>query len=248
MQVEEHIAAVQDHGAALLEAAATAGASAAVPNCPAWTVAELLAHVGTVHRWAAIFLREGAAATAGGKRPRAAPAPADGLLDWYAEGHAALVAALHAAPPDLDCWTFIPGLAPRAFWARRQAHETAIHRADADSALDRIPTYDTALAADGIDELFSGFFARPGGNLHADPAVSLAVRPTDVDVSWRLEIGPEVRRTTSPAEGAADCTLVGSAADLYPMLWNRRCRAEPEILGDPAVLDLWRSKAQVGWR
>ena len=61
--------------------------------------------------------------------------PADaGLIAAYRDGHAALVAALRDADPDLECATFMPAPSPLAFWARRQAHETAIHRYDAQSA------------------------------------------------------------------------------------------------------------------
>lgn len=248
MDTADHIAAVHDQGLALHAAADAAGLDAAVPNCPTWTVGTLVAHVGKVHRWATIFLREGAAATAGGTHPRTPTAPTDGLLDWYAEGHAGLVDALERAPEDLQAWTFIPGRPARAFWARRQAHETAIHRADADSARGEVPSYPTAHAVDGIDELLAGFFARRGGTLLADPATSLAVRPTDAALSWRMDIGPDGRRTTSPSDGTAACTLEGPAADLYLLLWNRQRRTEPTLTGDPAVLALWREHARVRWR
>lgn len=101
MLVADHIAAVDEHGQALHAAAQAAGLTADVPNCPTWTVDTLLAHVGKVHRWAATFLREGKAATAGGKHPRTAVAPVDDVLDWYAEGHATLVEGLRAAPADV---------------------------------------------------------------------------------------------------------------------------------------------------
>ena len=60
--------------------------------------------------------------------------------------------------------------APREFWARRQAHETTIHRADAVAAgLGRRPRsaeldLDPAFAVDGLDELLTGFLrgAVPG--------------------------------------------------------------------------------------
>lgn len=42
----------------------------------------------------------------------------------------------------------VPATSPRAFWARRQAHETAIHRADAESALATVPEWNAAFAAD----------------------------------------------------------------------------------------------------
>lgn len=207
----------------------------------------LLAHVGKVHRWAAAFVRDGMAATAGGAHPRTAKEPGDGLEEWYAEGHKALVTALTEATPDLECWTFLPAPSPLAFWARRQAHETAIHRADADSALGNVPAYDPALAADGIDELIAGFMARNGGTLTADPPVSLAVRPTDVETSWHVLIRRDGRTVTSPA-GPADCTLSGPASDLYLTLWNRLPTREPAVEGDAAVLDLWRHGARIRWR
>lgn len=50
------------------------------------------------------------------------------------EGLAALVASLRAAADDLAVFTFLPSPTPRYFWARRQAHETAIDRADAQAA------------------------------------------------------------------------------------------------------------------
>jgi uncharacterized protein (TIGR03083 family) len=56
------------------------------------------------------------------------------LLGWFRDGHAELVRALRSADPRLSCWTFLPAPSSLAFWARRQAHETAIHRADAESA------------------------------------------------------------------------------------------------------------------
>ena len=65
---------------------------------------------------------------------------------------------------------------PRRFWARRQAHETTIHSVDAvAAALGRWPTasdvtIDPVLAADGIDELLTGFITRGKGRLHtAEP-------------------------------------------------------------------------------
>ena len=78
----------------------------------------------------------------GGPSPRGpswtkSSAPGRRTPTWPAgsrQGCADLVAALAAAPDDLECWTFLPAPSPRAMWARRQAHETAIHRVDAELA------------------------------------------------------------------------------------------------------------------
>jgi uncharacterized protein (TIGR03083 family) len=133
-----------------------------------------------------------------------------------------------------------------AFWARRQAHETAIHRADAESATGSVPEWEPAFAADGIDELFNGFFSRRRGRLVADPTRSLAVVATDADAAWTMTIGPD-SRTVVAGRQPADLTLTGPATALYLLLWNRGRPGGLELDGDRAVLDLWRERANVTW-
>ena len=124
----------------------------------------------------------------------------DDLAGWLGQGCADLVAALAAAPDDLQCWTFLAAPSPRAMWARRQAHETAIHRVDAQLAAGIPVTACTpAFAADGIDELLVLFVPRRGSKLRADPPASLAVRCTDVDASWLLRMDPDGVTTTPRA-------------------------------------------------
>ncbi|WP_232303558.1 hypothetical protein [Pseudofrankia sp. DC12] len=43
----------------------------------------------------------------------------------------------------------------------------------------------------------------------------------------------------------ADCSLVGTAADLYLFLWNRVGTERLRVDGDPAVLGLWRELARI---
>lgn len=247
MDVDEFVEELDAQGAALAAAAGAAGLAADVPTCPGWTVRHLLQHLGKVHRWAATYVRDGRDAY-GGKSPRLAKPPAEGLLDWFVEGHAELVRVLRKAPADLDCWAFLPAPSPLAFWARRQAHETAIHRADADSALGAVPSFPAAFAADGLDELLTGFFSRRGGSLVADPPRSLTVAPTDADRGWHLIIKPDGRQVSTDVDQPADCTVRGSSSDLYLLLWNRIPAQQPEVSGDPDVLQLWQERAQIKWR
>ena len=169
LSLDDHLAALVRSGAALGEAAAAAGLEAKVPTCPAWDVTDLLVHQGMVHRWAAANLRgepdhDTAASLAQGRA-------AASLLDWYTQGLAALVDTVQAAAEDAKAMVFLKDAPPpRRFWARRQAHETTIHSVDAvAAALGRWPTaadvtIDPVLAADGIDELLTGFIteARAG--------------------------------------------------------------------------------------
>jgi len=261
VEIAEHIESLQRDGQLMAAAAERAGLTAAVPSCPGWRVPDLLRHQGYVHRWAGRFVAE--------RLPDPVPKsseteilaanPPDGqLLDWFREGHAGLVAALRAAPPDLSCWTFLPAPSGLAFWARRQAHETAIHRADAELATGGAVTSPSpAFAADGIDELIMGFFARDERRLTSEQQAGgrqrVVVQPTDSAGEWQIELTEDGTRAASVRrgiDGAADCTLAGPAAGLYLVLWNRGepgGATEVSVGGDPSVLRTWRDGMRVTW-
>src|SRR5205823_7707613 len=125
--------------------------------------------------------------------------PADELVEWFLAGHQALVDALEAAPADLQCWSFFAAPSPLAFWARRQAHETGIHRVDAERSVvgGEVTPFPADFASDGVDEVLTCFITRGRGKLVADPPQVVAVRPTDPDVgpAWPITIGPPGRTT-----------------------------------------------------
>ncbi|WP_224281347.1 maleylpyruvate isomerase N-terminal domain-containing protein [Streptomyces sp. LS1784] len=259
MEITEHIDALRREGNRLAEAAARTELSAPVPTCPEWQLADLLRHIGSVHRWAAAIVSQGLPAPLDetGTQAAVGPLPSDAtLLDWYREGHTALVDALTAAPADVECWSFLPSPSPLAFWARRQAHETAVHRHDADAAAGAPgPAVDTALALDGIDELVSGFMTSSRSTLRSDRPRTLQVRATDGagsdsgTGSWRLTITQEPPTvTTGESPEPADLTLAGPARELYPLLWNRLPFGQARDVvatGDQGLLDLWRDAAAI---
>jgi uncharacterized protein (TIGR03083 family) len=245
VEIDAHVQAIQEHGAALADAAERAGLDTSVPTCPDWLVRNLVAHQGQVHRWAATYVAT--ARTDTGLELEDAPGDAT-LLTWFREGHARLVDAITSAPADLDCWSFLPAPSPLAFWARRQAHETTIHRADAESAAGKQLDVDAALAVDGIDELLLGFYSRGRGRLVADPPLTLGLRLTDAgpDDAWAVAIRPDGREITR-GHATGDCVVTGRASDVYQFLWNRRDRSAVQLDGDPGVLDLWQDKARISW-
>ncbi len=174
MEVAAHIDALDREGRALVDAARSAPLDAPVPTCPGWRQLDLLAHIGFVHRWATRYVAT--AITEMVDEPPEATileaAPPEGeRCDWVAQGHAALVRALRAAPADLACWTFLAAPSPLSMWARRQAHETAVHRVDAELAAGSSPApVGPGLAADGIDELLLTFLSRPSRRRRQAPA------------------------------------------------------------------------------
>jgi uncharacterized protein (TIGR03083 family) len=250
LSLEHHLDALVHSGAALREAAATAGLSATVPTCPAWDVAELVAHQGMVHRWAAANLRGDTGHDTSASKAEA-KAAAD-LLGWYSEGLAALVDTLTATAEDARATVFLNDAPPpRRFWARRQAHETTIHSVDAISALHgRWPTasdvdLDPALAADGIDELLTGFVTRGKGRMHSAEPYTVLVRTDDTDHAWTLRISDGPIVTTPGETKRPDAVLSGTAVQLYLSLWNRADEITTEGRSD--VVSQWRSQIHIRW-
>ncbi|MFD9904320.1 maleylpyruvate isomerase family mycothiol-dependent enzyme [Streptomyces sp. NPDC059063] len=244
METAEHREVLDREGQLLARAAEVAGTGAAVATCPGWQVRDLVRHTGMVHRWAASFVADGAPAY----RPAPEPPDLDGgaLIDWFREGHAHLVATLATAPPDVECWAFLPAPSPLAFWTRRQANETAIHRVDAESALGGTPTPVGAdFAVDGIDELLTGFHARGKSRVRTDEPRVLRVRATDAKVTWTVRLSADAPVTEPGDTAPADCEVAGQAAFLYLALWNRL--PFPQITGDASLATLWREKSAVSW-
>ncbi len=252
MDVAEYIEILQGEGMRMAEAAEQAGPDAAVPTCPDWKVRDLLHHLGGVHRWATAYV-------AGAKTEAAdvdfeqtrGPLPDDTeLVEWFRQGHADLISALRGADPDVQCWTFLPAPSPLAMWARRQAHETAIHRVDAELSAQLPPvSVRPGFASDGIDELVMCFVPRRKGDPRADPPRSLSVRCADTGRAWRVTISTEgVSTEVDPSGGSeADCVLSGPASWMYHALWNRLSTDDIEVEGDVAALDLFLNRAQIRW-
>jgi len=273
--VPGYVGALRRQGELLAGAAQRAGLAAGVPSCPGWAVRDLLKHLGYVRRWATGIVVAGLTRPVGASEDEIlsqGPTDAD-LPGWFREGHAALVQALNAAGPDLNCWAFLAAPSPLAHWARRQAHETAIHRVDAEQAAastagqpstvagQRVSmagraapgdgtSFDPAFAADGVDELLMGFVARSvrRGNW-AGLDGSLAVHADDGTAGgadWLIAGGqdaPGVSRGT----GRADCDVTGPASELYLMLWNRGPADRLRVTGDPGVLAAFGRALQITW-
>jgi len=254
MEIAEHIDALRQQGESLADAAERAGLDATVPPCAPWLVKDLLRHTGYVHRWAARHVTECPDQIIDGPSEeeilRGGTGDA-GLLAWFRAGHAALVHTLATADPAVKCPTFMAAPSPLAFWARRQAHETAIHRADADSASGATPGYEADFAADGIDELIMGFGRRRKYQPTTDGGLRLRVVATDTADAWSVEAREGRLHPGRDADGEqeAGCTLSGPASGLYLYLWNRAdaARAGVTITGDPGLLSAWQASVCVRW-
>lgn len=247
MNLEGWIERLAHDGEALAVAVGRADLDDAVPTCPDWTVRDLAHHVGMVHRWATSHVADERT-----EPWRAADDEIVGrwpddeeLTDWLRSGHRELVRTLAEADPTVPYWTFLAAPSPLAMWARRQAHETAIHRVDAELVTGKAVAFPPPFASDGIDELLTSFVPRRRTKLTSERHRTLRVTTTDTDGDWLLNIGPD-GVITSPG-GPADAAVSGAASDLYLVLWSRMEPDDLTVEGDRTVLDLFLKHVHIRW-
>jgi uncharacterized protein (TIGR03083 family) len=239
MDRRRYIECLQTETARVAALAARGDLSVIAGACAPMTVAEVVVHLGQVNRRATARVRDGADP---GKFP---PGPDEGvdIATWFAEGATDLVDALESADPDGPLWTLDgPGAHVFSCPGRRQAHESAMHRWDAEHALGDAAPIDADLAADGINELLLGFtkFLHPKGagekvHLHA----------TDVEGEWLVRFEPSGLTVEQVCE-QGDVTLRGKASDLLLFAWNRVPAAEPfDVVGDAARANVWRQQLAI---
>ena len=220
-----------------------------VPNCPEWTMRQLVTHVGRAHRWATAIVATRAAEPIPFREVPDGKLPPDqrAQMDWLNAGAAALVATVQEAG-DGQVWTH-NGPGPAGYWARRMAHETAVHRADGQIALGQRPQLDPVTAADGIDE-WLGFLAEPGEDGDRPALAGLQGKVLHVHVTgeaaaaegvtgeWMIRPGA-ADVAVEPGHGKGDVAVRGAAGDLLLLLMRRVSPGDPgiEVMGDAALLD-----------
>ncbi|MCU1692561.1 MAG: maleylpyruvate isomerase family mycothiol-dependent enzyme [Frankiales bacterium] len=205
---EAALAVLEQEAAAFATLLDDADLQAPVHGCPGWSTADLTRHLGGIHRWAREAVLRGPSDEEAGPDDPAALAP------WFREGAALLLETLRAEDPDRPCWGFGPQPRTVAFWLRRQAHETALHRWDAEQALGGSPRLDEDLARDGLDEVATVFLPRQLRLGRLQPAGALlALQPRQ---------GEPVLLDVGAAPGArASATVSGPAEALLLLVWGR---------------------------
>jgi uncharacterized protein (TIGR03083 family) len=219
-----------------------------VPACPGWTFKQLATHVGRGHRWSAQIVATRATAPVStrdvpdGKLPED-PAEHQAWLNASAD----LVAEAVTAVGDEPVWTFT-GPRPARWWARRRAHEAAVHLADAQLAAGRDVDLAPGFAADGVDEwlgLVVASTANPdqARELGGD-GQTLHFHATDPGLGgtgeWLVTRTPS-GITVEPGHAKADVAVRAPAARLLLLLTRRIPASDPgvEIFGEQALLTHW---------
>ena len=183
-----------------------------VPACPGWTLDELFGHVGSIERWAAGIVSRGTMA----EEP--AP-PSEGAAAWFLGGADDFLRTMAALDPEAKCWTFGPPPRKAGFWLRRQAHEHAIHLADACQASDfEVPDLGADFLFDGIDEVLAMFAPRQLRLERMPPPEQAVIFRVPGGGSWTLGQGDVAASVTAHARG------------MYFGLWGRSSLAGTAVI------------------
>ena len=230
---------ITEEANALAVAARATGPDAPVPATPEWSMAKLVKHTGTTHRWVLAIAATHEFANPGDLD---LGLPDDPALypDWFETGAATLTSALSDIDPLADMWSW--GVDQHArFWSRRMAHETAVHRWDAQSAHGTQDAIRADVAVDGIDERLENLTA----SMSFNPAVAGALcgtgetvhfHTTDAEGEWLLRFEPN-GVVVSREHAKGDVAVRGPASDLLLYLNGRSELEGLEVFGDPGVLD-----------
>jgi hypothetical protein len=211
-----------------------------VPSCPGWKTYDLAKHVADVYWHKSYVLRTG-------ERPESNEfIPAldfDEAPQVYLDGaFNAVISALDPAlPSHKQVWTFDEATSSVDFWFRRMAHETMIHRFDAELAAHESTEFDDALALDGVDEILSWVSMLSGSDDLQIPdvgVVAVTARTATRTTHYRLTLQPGVSTVSSSSEPVRDAVtgIDGDAVYVNLLLWGRMPITNPRVIiwGDGA--------------
>jgi uncharacterized protein (TIGR03083 family) len=240
-----YLRSITADGRAILDAARR-GLDPPVPTTPGWTVRDVIAHLGRVHRQKTHIVRELLVDEA----PEAPHPPADDhLLEWFAEGLHELTAVLSVADPAARVHTWHSPDQSVRFWIRRMAHETLIHRVDVELGHGAPTAVDPELGADGIDEILEVFMSGHPRWAIVTPA-NVVVRLLSEGRDWRLRLlswsgtSPNSGRQFEDepgiefddGDGKPDAVIRGPGDALDLFLWGRGSADGLVVDGHPSVL------------
>ena len=220
-----------------LAAVASGSLSNEVPSCPGWTASDLVSHVAEVYE-------HKIACTALGRSPDPWPPewPADRApLEWLGDAHRRLLEMFAASGPTTPSATWWPPDQTVGFWARRMAHETAVHRIDGELAIGSPTPVDAELAVDGVDEILVIMLAGDWSDEPDDAATGQRVAISTGGRTWHVTLEREAVSVTDDG-GDVDATLAGDPSDVLLWLWGRAPDEAVTRSGDEDAIRLLRAR------
>ncbi|MFY1696202.1 maleylpyruvate isomerase N-terminal domain-containing protein [Solwaraspora sp. WMMA2101] len=241
------LGALRADGSAFRAAVAEAPLDTPVPSCPDWTLLDLVHHLGSVYAWVRETVTRGVTDAPAARRSDPTGRP-DGAaaLEWWQQEFDALVTLLDGLDPEMPAWNWAPQAKKVGFWPRRMAHETAVHRWDAQTAIVGVEPIETKLAVDGIGEVLDSWLPAGRGR-GPKPAYGVVhLRASDAEQEWYVRLRGEGMAlldtdTILDSDDHHTRTLAtGTASDLLLGLWGRVQFDVLDVSGDAALLDSLR--------
>jgi uncharacterized protein (TIGR03083 family) len=230
----ELVTAVRREGEGIA-AAAGMGTDAAVATCGDWTVESLVVHVSRVCARVAKIIT-----TRATEQPQTTVELPDGdPLEVFRDVLDELVTSLSECEADTPLWNWEPSAPQTAmFWARRMAHESSMHRFDAQAAHGVLQPIDSELAGDGVDELVDVLARRVyTRDQVSGPTGTVTLQASDHD-AWHLQLEPDgIRRTEIVT--APDAAVSGTSSALLLAVCGRIPWTSLEVTGDSDLLGQW---------
>jgi uncharacterized protein (TIGR03083 family) len=233
--------------AAFAAAVAQAPPDAPVPSCPGWTVADLVQHLGAMYERATWLIERNSVERPDPDHvPSEAPA-GEAALAWWQMRCDTLISTLDATDPEAPVWNWAPQSKRAGFWHRRMAHETAVHRWDAQMALAAGEPIEAKLAADGISEVLDTWL--PAGRRRSEerPHGVVQLFAADTNQEWLVRLRGEgvalldTDTILDTNEPPARVQAEGTASDLLLALYGRVGFDVLVVSGDPALLTALRT-------
>lgn len=211
---------------------------AQVPTCPDWRMADLLRHVANVYLHKVESMRLGALPD-----PWPPPGrPEEEPLAMFDRAGAELLAEFDARPVSERAGHWYKPDQTVGCLLRRMAHETVIHRVDAELAAgEPVAPIPADLAVDGVDEVLVvvlGYLSHRWPVEFADlprDRPGPAVRVQAGDHGWLLTPTPAGVEVTAGGEGDAAATVDGDPPAVLQWLWGRPARGV-RVAGDPGTI------------
>jgi uncharacterized protein (TIGR03083 family) len=236
MEYEGFVEQVRADGQKLADAA-DGNIDADVPSCPGWQVRDLVAHIAQVYEHKIECTRLGKAPD---PWPPEWPQAGD-PVPWFRDAHARLLDMFEANEASSPSATWWPPDQTVGFWARRMAHETAVHRVDAELARGAATPVDAGLATDGVDEILHIMLAGDWSEDADDEMTGQRVAIETGGRAWQVVLDREAM-TVLDGDGTADATLSGPPSDVLLWLWGREPDDRVEMSGDQEAHRLMRTR------
>jgi uncharacterized protein (TIGR03083 family) len=161
-------------------------------------------------------------------------------VGWFRDAHACLLAMFRLHQHDDPSPTWWPDDQTVGFWARRMAHETAIHGADVGHVSASTTPLDAELAVDGIDEILTIMLAGDWSEAPSPESSGQRVAVIGGDREWVITLEPTAIRVAEGDGNGVSATIVGDPSNVDLWLWGRAPDGAIEVFGTASAVRLLR--------